>query len=733
MKKEGWLFVLIFIILLVFSTFILSEGSDTLSTTEWLMYGRTLNHSFWDGQAFTIIPGLNNANYTASEDIYSSPTVANGYVYIGSDDDNVYQLNASNVSQQIATYTTNGDVDSSPAIVDGYLYIGSYDHYVYQLNASNVSQQIANYSTGKTIYSSPAVANGYVYIGSDDNSTYQLNASNISQQIANYTTGGYIESSPAVANGYVYIGSADTYFYQLNASNISQQIANYTLLDDPYYSSPAVTEDYVYIGCYANVLYQLNASDISQQIANYTIGAGDIMYSSPAVANGYVYVGGGDDYNSSVYQLNASDISQQIANYSIEAYIESSPAVAYGYVYIGTYDYRIYQLNASNVSQQIANYTTGAEISSSPAVANGYMYIGGFDGVLYQLNASNIGLTNNFSVVLSTPVCNESWTCTEWGSCSGPGGSQTRTCTDANLCGTTASKPVESQSCDSGSISSTSSASSGGSESNVILNIVAKIQQIFNVDSPEIPLDILFDNPNVSLIKIILNVKKEISNASVVLKTLNNNETILKTGLPIGKVYQAFDLSIPDFNPEDITNVTLNFKVNKTLLSKNNITFHHREDRFWLIQNNIVGNIKLYRNPDDEGNDVWVPLTTGFLREDEKFYYFASNSSEFATFAIFFNRYDCLPNSARCADNQVQLCLGNSTWLVMDTCSDVCKEGKCESVFFKSQEFHTILITAGAGVVAIAFILFKYKRIKSKNKFFKDKKLERKKREKENY
>lgn len=42
-------------------------------------------------------------------------------------------------------------------------------------------------------------------------------------------------------------------------------------------------------------------------------------------------------------------------------------------------------------------------------------------------------------------TCTESWSCTVWSSC--VGGVQTRTCTDANNCGTTVNKPAESQSC----------------------------------------------------------------------------------------------------------------------------------------------------------------------------------------------------------------------------------------------------------------------------------------------
>ncbi|MBI5046532.1 PQQ-binding-like beta-propeller repeat protein [Candidatus Micrarchaeota archaeon] len=101
-------------------------------------------------------------------------------MYFGTSDGTVYQLNVSNISQQIATFTTGASVTSSPAIANGYLYVGSTDFNIYQLNASNISQQIANFTTGGAVYSSPAVGNGYVYVGSDDGVVYQLNASNIS-------------------------------------------------------------------------------------------------------------------------------------------------------------------------------------------------------------------------------------------------------------------------------------------------------------------------------------------------------------------------------------------------------------------------------------------------------------------------------------------------------------------------------------------------------------------------
>lgn len=55
--------------------------------------------------------------------------------------------------------------------------------------------------------------------------------------------------------------------------------------------------------------------------------------------------------------------------------------------------------------------------------------------------------------------CTEDWSCTEYSAC--VGGVQTRTCTDANACGTEDNKPTESQAC-GGAISG-----SGGGSSTV--------------------------------------------------------------------------------------------------------------------------------------------------------------------------------------------------------------------------------------------------------------------------
>ena len=91
------------------------------------------------------------------------------------------------------------------------VYVGSDDHDVYALNAGT-GALLWKYSTGNAVVSSPAVANEVVYVGSFDNKVYALNAAT-GALLWKYTTGYDVYSSPAVANGVVYIGSLDHNVY----------------------------------------------------------------------------------------------------------------------------------------------------------------------------------------------------------------------------------------------------------------------------------------------------------------------------------------------------------------------------------------------------------------------------------------------------------------------------------------------------------------------------------------
>jgi outer membrane protein assembly factor BamB len=310
--------------------------------------------------------------YSTFQHVTSSPAVANSVVYIGSNNGNIYTLNAANGSR-IWEYSTYQPVLSSPAVVDGVVYIGGNTGNIYALKATDGSR-IWEYSTYQPVSSSPAVVDGVVYIGSDNGNIYALKATDGSR-IWEYSTYQPVTSSPSVAEGVVYIGSNNGNIYALKATDGSR-IWEYSTYQ-PVSSSPAVANGVVYIGSNNGNIYALKATDGSR-IWEYSTY--QPVSSSPAVANGVVYIGSN---TGNIYALKATDGSR-VWEYSTYQPVTSSPAVANGVVYIGSNNGNIYALNATNGSH-IWEYSTFDDITSSPVVAAGFVYIGSNNGNIYAL------------------------------------------------------------------------------------------------------------------------------------------------------------------------------------------------------------------------------------------------------------------------------------------------------------------------------------------------------------
>ena len=140
----------------------------------------------------------------------TSPAVAaDGTVYFGSSDDNLYAVNPDGTLKW--TFATGGFVFSSPAIgADGTIYIASNDDNLYAVNPDGTQKWM--FATGFQVQSSPAIgADGTIYFGSGDFNVYALTdggQGTVTEKWA-FLTGGSIEtSSPAIgADGTIYIGS----------------------------------------------------------------------------------------------------------------------------------------------------------------------------------------------------------------------------------------------------------------------------------------------------------------------------------------------------------------------------------------------------------------------------------------------------------------------------------------------------------------------------------------------
>ncbi len=348
----------------------------------WPMFRHDLMHS---GASTSNAPTANNTlwTYATGNSVYSSPSVVDGLLYVGSYDRKVYCINAS-TGAFVWSYSTINVVFSSPAVVDGMVYVGEGEGgtygLIYCLNASTGARiwsvQTASFDARLGgVYSSPAVVDGRVYVGCNDGILYCLNASNGADLwgFGGISLGSLV-SSPAVHGGLVYVGSNDGWVYCRNAANGSHVWSYKT--GDGIYSSPDVYDGKLYIGSNDGKVYCLNATT-GKSIWNYTTG--NYVDSTPTVKDNAVYVG---SWDGKVYCLNATT-GNFVWSYTADGAIWfSSPAVSSGLVYIGSNDTKLYCLSSTSGSL-VWSRKTGGSIVSSPTLADGAVYVGSVDNSVY--------------------------------------------------------------------------------------------------------------------------------------------------------------------------------------------------------------------------------------------------------------------------------------------------------------------------------------------------------------
>ena len=388
--------------------------------------------------------------------VWSSPAIVDGVVYIGSLDGNLYAVNAT-TNEKIWNYTVDngwlnpefrspwtGDGQSydhligawsSPAVANGIVYIGSADKNIYALNATTGSF-IWNYATNGSVGSSPVIVGDILYVASWDGNVYALNAEDgtyiwsttvdtsgnwneictnpliySEEYISRYNwfkewPRNFIVSIPAVADGKLFIGVGNNRFFALNAedgtvewnrtigftmSNTSSIPIIGTALDengcmgDPIlqplvlgaWSSPAFLDGIVYTGSFDGNVYAMNAS------------TGDFVWN---YINGY--------WNWETF-YNLGDQASYWMNTTTGSYIFSSPTIVDGKVYIGSFDGRFYALDAITGEKVFAPYF-GAYISNTARIENETAYFNAWDlgnrGFIVTMNLTTGKIMGAFTI-----------------------------------------------------------------------------------------------------------------------------------------------------------------------------------------------------------------------------------------------------------------------------------------------------------------------------------------------
>jgi len=318
----------------------------------------------------------------------SSPTIAEGTIYISPIWSNLYAMDASTGALRW-TAPASGPPYTGPSVVNGVVYAIGGDGYIEALDALT-GVTLWSYFVDNTGYGeAPVVANGVVYVASSNNqggnAIYALDAGS-GKLVWKYPTGqNFFYTSLSLANGVVYDVDYSGNLYALDAGTgaLLWDISNAG--SD---AAPVIANGVIYVGP-GRSIYARKAST-GEIIWQYTTGG--YVFGSPAVANGVVYVTAFDGY---IYALDAGTGALQW-KFATGDQVLSSPAVANGVVYFGSEDNTVYALDAQT-GALLWKYITGSPITSSPAVVNGMLYIGSWDGNLYAFGLPDQQMSDKFS------------------------------------------------------------------------------------------------------------------------------------------------------------------------------------------------------------------------------------------------------------------------------------------------------------------------------------------------
>lgn len=293
---------------------------------------------------------------------------------------------------------------SGGTIADGNLYVGSNEGRLVSLNLNDDSIQWAETLKGATqsgifgcspmagcgggtskvaIYGTPVVSGDLVYIAGYNGKIYAYKTDNLAQRWI-YPREGYLKpfvGGMVIAKGKLFIGSSDGWVYALDA--LTGDKLYETKVGDKIWSTPAVDAENntLYIGAFDKKLYAYSMDNLSLKWVYQTEGS---IISTPLVYNGIVYFG---SFDRNLYAINASDGSLKW-KYTGKNWFWAQPEVLNGVLYAGCLDNFVYALDPAT-GAKIKDFDLKSPVSSRPVVVENLIIFASGDGIVYKIDGAS--------------------------------------------------------------------------------------------------------------------------------------------------------------------------------------------------------------------------------------------------------------------------------------------------------------------------------------------------------
>ncbi len=315
--------------------------------------------------------------FKTGDAIKSSAVVAQGRVYVGSNDGRLYAVDIIN-GRQLWDFPANDTIEAPPMLMGNTVIVGSSDTWIYALAASDGKLRWKIKTKDKILGS----ANGFLHpkngrpcvvVGSYDNTMYCLDIQN-GNTVWTFESDNFINGAPAIYDNKAIFGGCDALIHIINLTDGSET-GNITA--EAYIAgSPGIEGSQAYIGNYDGAFM---AADLKNRVLLWTYeNDGEPFFSSPAVKGNCVIVGSRDMY------LYCFQRDTGTVNWRFKASddIDSSPVICDDKIIFGSSDGFLYIIDMKQ-GRQLWSFEVGSPITAAPAVVGGLIIVGAEDGVLY--------------------------------------------------------------------------------------------------------------------------------------------------------------------------------------------------------------------------------------------------------------------------------------------------------------------------------------------------------------
>ena len=311
--------------------------------------------------------------FRCEDEIRGSAAYDNGNIYVGSYDNNLYALDATN-GEFKWKFPTEGGIVTRPAVTPDSIYVGSEDKHLYSITP-RTGKLAWSHQVDGPIRSSPRIWEGHVFFGADDGFVYAVNIMS-TRRAFRIDAGEAVRSTPYVTNEFIYFGNEGGDFFCVDYRG---QAKWHFRAKRGITSSPLVVQGVVYFTSLDGTFYALDAKS-GWVVWRHRMLKGSV--STPTRVDNYILAGSADGY---IYCLDANS-AKELWKFQTDHQVSGSPVVHKESVYVGAADGTMYCLEYKT-GRVRWKFATDGPITSTPLIFNDVVYFGSSDHILYALIA----------------------------------------------------------------------------------------------------------------------------------------------------------------------------------------------------------------------------------------------------------------------------------------------------------------------------------------------------------